>query len=429
MSQRDAILFLDTRALPGERTAEIKAALEMDVDLYIATPTPEAFRSYGCAGVIDTKLGDYAAAERTILGYFSERAVELAGIVPWKDLEVELAARMSRHLGLHGSDLAAAKRARDKAETRLALDAVPGANPAYAIIRNEADLRAGLARTGLPALLKPAGNSGSRGIFRIDSSNSPAAIYDQFRKYNTPDKGDMFRFYGDHALLEQIVVGSEHSVSGLVGGGRVVINAIIDKEFDRTIPIQYQNITPSLLPPETQHEVAELVRRCVEVIGIDWCGFHADVMVTADGPKILEIGGRLGGEFINSHLVPYSRHPFSPYQAAIGLACGRLPARFEDQLHRAGRRAGARVLMPPTTGQIAQVRGLEQIWRRPETRFMQLASGAGDVMALPHERFKAYEIAYVIAECALSDDIGRVLDDIAGCVSVDMVANRAGRAA
>ncbi|WP_241302187.1 ATP-grasp domain-containing protein [Burkholderia stabilis] len=420
MTQAPAMLYLDTRALAGERIAEIDAARSLGLDLYVATPTPDAFRSFGCAGIIPTRLGDYDAAERTILDYLREHRVELSGVVAWKDLEVVLASRLSQRLGLRGTAPDAALNVRDKAATRRVLDAVPNANPRYAVVGSEAEFTAALKRIGTPALLKPAGNSGSRGIFPVGAHDDPAEVYRAFRAYNSPEKGEMFSLYGDHALLEEQLTGSEHSVSGVVAHGRVAINAIIDKTFDRSIPIQYENVTPSLLPADTQAAIRDMVRAGVAATGIDWCGFHADVMVTRDGPKILEIGGRLGGEFINSHLIPYSVAGFSPYRTVLDLARGAIDGPLDDRLGTASTRAGQRIVMPPGIGRIARVEGLERLWRRPELRFLQIVAGKGAQMALPKDVFKAYEIAYLIAQCELDRDIAALLRDLAADVTVTL---------
>lgn len=358
------------------------------------------------------------AAEKIILAYLDQHHIELSGVVAWKDLEVELASRLSRRLGLRGTSPEAAVNVRDKARTRRCLDRVPGANPEYEIVHNEQEFLAGVTRIGLPALLKPAGNSGSRGIFALDGQGDPLAVYREFRAYNTVEKGEMFELYGDHALLEELLTGSEHSVSGLVANGRVTINAIVDKKFDRTIPIQYENVTPSLLPTEIQTQICLMVREGVLATGIDWCGFHVDIMVTADGPKILEIGGRLGGEFINSHLIPNSVAGFSPYRAVLEIACGKIPENFDDRIGQASTRAGQRVVMPSATGKVVRADGFENLWRRAETRFVQVTAGRGAEMALPKDKFKAYEIAYIVAQCSLDDDISSVLSQLAADITV-----------
>ncbi|QXH33687.1 ATP-grasp domain-containing protein [Pseudomonas muyukensis] len=427
MSEAPYILYLDTRALAGERIAEIAAGHELGFNVLVATPTPEPFRSMGCAGVIVTRLGDYDAAQEAILGYLDEHRITLSGVVAWKDLEVELASRLSQRLGLAGSSAEAAANVRDKARTRRCLDAVANANPRYAVVSDEQAFLEGLDHVGLPALLKPAGNSGSRGIFMLQPGCDALSVYRAFRAYNTPDKGEMYALYGQHALLEEQLVGSEHSISGLVADGRVVINAIIDKQFDRAIPIQYENVTPSRLDPALQAQICDLVRRAVAATGIDWCGFHVDLMVTAQGPKILEIGGRLGGEFINSHLIPNSVLGFSPYQAVLQLACGVVPDNCVDRLGSAVCRAGQRVIMPPGIGRVTRVEGFERLFKRSETRFLQVVAGVGAQMALPAERFKAYEIAYVIAQCAMQDDISSVLAQLAGDVTVEVADDQGAR--
>lgn len=418
MTNANTILYLDTRALNGERVAQINAALDLGLKVLIATPTPDAFKSFGCVDIIKTNLGDYALAEKNIVNYVREHRVKLSGVVAWKDLEVELASRLSHVFGFPGTSPEAAINVRDKARTRRILDQIPDANPRYAIVHNEEEFIAGLKRVGHPAMLKPAGNSGSRGIFLVDGERDPLEIYREFRSYNDATKGDMFKLYGDHALLEQVVIGSEHSVSGLVADGRVTINAIVDKTFDRKIPIQYENVTPSLLLTDMQTKLCDMVRASVIATGINWCGFHADVMITKDGPKILEIGGRLGGEFINSHLVPCSISGFSPYRTLLDIVRGIVPKDFKDRIGSATSRAGQRVVMPEKVGTVVRADGFEKVWNHPETRFVQVIAGPGAQMHLPKDRFKAYEIAYIVAQCSLNDDISKVLKRLADDITV-----------
>jgi hypothetical protein len=95
MGNAETILYLDTRTLAGERIAQVSAALALGLNLVVATPTPGVFRSFGCVGIIPTKLGNYDVAEKNILNYLRKHRIELNGIVAWKDLEVELASRLS----------------------------------------------------------------------------------------------------------------------------------------------------------------------------------------------------------------------------------------------------------------------------------------------------------------------------------------------
>lgn len=414
------LLYLDSRELPCERNAELRAALDIGYSIIMATPNPEAYRSYALAHVIPANVGKYDEAAHVILAYLREHALEVSGIIAWKDREVELVARLGERLGLPCSSVEATRNVRNKVLTRQVLDSVEGANPRYCPISNESEFIAALDVVGLPALLKPAGNSGSRGIRRVTSRDNALDVYREFIEYSAGQSGEMFHYYDEVALLEQEIVGSEHSMAGLVSGGEVITLAIADKRFDRELLLQYQNTVPSSLPDPIQQQIVSLVKRAVRATGIDHCGFHVDIMVTADGVKLLEIGGRLGGELINSHLVPLAQPGLSPYQALLEVVQGRNPLAKSDYTRDFSSSAASRVVMPPGYGTVSKVTGVEKVRRDPHCRdFMQLY-GVGDSMVPPEERFKSYEIGYIIAQCASDEDMDVVLDELCSRIVITL---------
>lgn len=415
------LLYLDTRELPSERMAEVRAALDQGYKLVVATPNPSAYRGYGVHKLILTQVGQYDDAEREILDALDKDRITVSGIVAWKDREVVLAARLGAKLKLPCTTLEAVERVRNKSLTRKCLQNVGTVNPRYAEIRNEQDFIAALKTVGLPALLKPAGNSGSRGIKRVASIETAIDTYRDFIAYNAQQAGEMFHYYEDVALLEQELTGSEHSMAGLVSNGQVITLGIADKRFDRSLPLQYQNIVPSQLAASLQDEIVMLVQQAVQATGIDHCGFHVDFMVTDEGVKILEIGGRLGGEMINSHLIPLAQPGLLPYQAVLEVVQGRNPLSQTDYTRTFSGRAGSRVVVAPNLGVIGHVSGVEKVRRDSHCRdFMQLY-GPGDEMVLPEIKFKAYELGYIVAQADQDEDLDGLLDELAG--RVQMVVN------
>jgi ATP-grasp domain len=415
------LLYLDSRELPSERHAELRAALDQGYQIVMATPTPQAYRGYGLKHIIVANVGHYDEAEKTILDYLREHDLQIAGIVAWKDREVELAARLGTRLGLPCTSVEAAANVRNKTLTRRALDAIPGANPRYAVVRDEAEFLAAIEHVGLPALLKPAGNSGSRGIRRVARREDAAEIYREFIDYSARQSGEMFHYYEDVALLEQEVVGSEHSVAGIVSHGEVITLGIADKRFERALLLQYQNTMPSRLPDSLQDEIVAMVKSAVKATGIDHCGFHVDFMVTDEGIKLLEIGGRLGGELINSHLIPLAQPGLSPYQAVLEAVQGRKPFAGDDYTRSFSSYSGSRVVMPSDFGTVSGVAGVEKVRRDTHCRdFMQLY-GVGDQMVPPEVRFKAFEIGYIVGQCDRDENIDAVLDELAARVRIDLL--------
>jgi hypothetical protein len=148
--------------------------------------------------------------------------------------------------------------------------------------------------------------------------------------------------------------------------------------------------------------------------------FHIDLMVTAEGPKILEIGGRLGGECINSHLIPLSRPSINPYQLLLQVVQGINPFTKENYISDVTNRSALRILLPPGTGRILRLDGLDQVRQHPNVKdFLQLRS-LGDEVVLPSVKFYGYELGHVIAQCAIEDDMEAILEEIASLVTVEV---------
>lgn len=417
------LLYLDTRELPCERQAELRAALDQGYQLVVATPNPAAYHAYNVDHIIDTPVGDFDVAEKDILHFLEERNIQICGILVWKDREVILSARLCEKLNLAGSSVSASENVRNKAQTRKLLDQIPGVNPKYAMVTDEQSFMQGLEKVGVPCLLKQAGNSGSRGMKRINSLDDGVAAYRAFKAYNASQTGEMFHYFDEVALLEQEVEGTEHSMAGVVADGKVITFGIADKLFDRSLPLQYQNTVPSQLSNTQRTTIVDTVQKAVALTGINWCGFHVDFMMTREGMKILEIGGRLGGEMINSHLISLAQPGLKPYEILIDVVQGINPLTESDYTNQFKGSAGSRAVMPTSTGTIRSISGIENVRRNPHCReFMQLY-GVGSEMVLPEVKFKAYEIGYILAECAANEDIKDVMQELDNLITIELENN------
>jgi predicted ATP-grasp superfamily ATP-dependent carboligase len=414
------LLFLDTRELPCERQAEIRAALDLGYKLAVATPTPKAYHAYNVDYIIDTPVGDYEVAQRDILAYIDQHQLTIDGILVFKDREIVLSAMLCEKLGLPCSSVSAVENVRNKSNTRKVLDQLPGVNPRWAAVTDESTMLAAVEKVGFPCVLKQAGNSGSRGMRRLIDGDDAQAVYREFKQFNASQGGEMFHYYDDVALLEQEVSGTEHSIAGVVADGTVITLGIADKLFDNTLPLQYQNTVPSQLDSGLIDTIVDTVKKAVALTGINWSGFHADFMVTDEGIKILEIGGRLGGELINSHLIPLAQPGLKPYEVLIEVVQGRNPLSDTDYTRQFKGWATSRVVMPPSFGTISKISGIEAVRKDPRCReFMQLY-GVGSKMFPPAQQFKAYEIGYIIAQGAKGSETQPAIDELINKITISM---------
>ena len=81
---------------------------------------------------------------------------------------------------------------------------------------------------------------------------------------------------------------------------------------------------PSRLDKKTTDEISRIAREANRAVGISNGPSHTEIIVTKDGPKIVELGARLGGDCITTHLVPLSTG-MNMVESCIKIAMGEKP--------------------------------------------------------------------------------------------------------
>jgi len=106
--------------------------------------------------------------------------------------------------------------------------------------------------------------------------------------------------------------------------------------------------------------VQEAIRACakagVEALGLADTAFHAELKVTNRGPMIIEIGARLGGDRIATHLTRISTG-INLVKATLEVALGRVP----DVRPKSSKGAAIRYFESRHCGILEAVDGLEEI--------------------------------------------------------------------
>ena len=121
------------------------------------------------------------------------------------------------------------------------------------------------------------------------------------------------------------MTGAEVSVEAMTVEGKTHIITITDKYI--TPPpyfVELAHCEPSILPEEVQEQIKEVALRAVEAIGLRSGASHTEIKVTKEGPKVVELAARLGGDFITSKLVPLSTG-VDMVGASVELAAGMKP--------------------------------------------------------------------------------------------------------
>ncbi len=149
-----------------------------------------------------------------------------------------------------------------------------------------------------PLIVKPTDRSGSRGVEKVD----------EISHLNEAVKRAMQESFSGNAIIEEFVSGREISVESISFEGRHHILQITDKvTTGAPYFVELEHHQPSSLSETIKNQVMNIVLNALDALHIKYGASHSELKITDDGDiMVIEIGARMGGDFIGSTLVPLS---------------------------------------------------------------------------------------------------------------------------
>lgn len=231
------------------------------------------------------------------------------------DMPMRSVAYAAARLGLPGVSFDTAVKATDKGEMIKAFAAAGVEHPWFIILDGTVDADDIAKKITYPCISKPTDSSGSRGVMIVNNKEELAAAVGYSAASGRTGA----------VIVEEYMRGSEVSVEVMVIGGSPRVLAVTDK-LTTGAPhfVEMGHSQPSSLGAKEIAGIEDLARRAVKAIGIENGPAHVEIMLTKDGPKMIELGARLGGDCITTHLVPLSTG-IDMVGASIQLALGETP--------------------------------------------------------------------------------------------------------
>jgi biotin carboxylase len=279
---------------------------------------------------------------------------------------------MARVLGLPGVDPAIAYITNNKNVFRRRLKELGYPVPEFREIAintiDETD--DAVCEIGYPLIVKNTDSSGSRGT-RIFYQEDSQGVRKAVRQAITVSRSG-------YALIEEFWVGREQTVETLFDWeGKFHPCFITDRHFDMSegFAIETGLRHPTTLPPEVQKEMYDLVEHVARDLGITIGAAKADMILTREGPRIIEMAVRLSGGFDCQFLVPAATGK-NVLRAAVLTAMGEpFP---DDLLKDTKHRVGLTASLWPGPGRIAAIEGVEEAKKIPGFEHVFFRYQAGD---------------------------------------------------
>jgi len=149
-----------------------------------------------------------------------------------------------------------------------------------------------------PLIVKPTDRSGSRGVEKVLDPVQLEEAINRARKESFEHK----------AVIEEFVTGREISVESISYQGKHYILQITDKVTTGSpFFVELEHHQPSSLPEDIKAKVRVIVLNALDALHIQYGASHSELKITEDGDiRVIEIGARMGGDFIGSDLVKLS---------------------------------------------------------------------------------------------------------------------------
>lgn len=336
----------------------IKKAKELGMCVAVADYNPNAIGipyadKYYNVSTIDEE-GIYLAAK----DFMADGIMTLATDMPMRAL-----AYSCERLGLIGISYDTAIKSTDKGEMIKAFEKHKVPHPFYTIAEN--GLVENYDNLKFPMITKPVDNSGSRGVMLVHNPNElrEALLYSS----ENGRSGDV--------IVEEYMQGPEVSVEVMVTEGRPHVLQITDK-LTTGAPhfVEMGHSQPSALSSDTQKKIIDVATQAVAAVGIQNGPAHVEIIVTEEGPKMVELGARMGGDCITTHLVPLSTG-VDMVRNTIDVSLGLKP----DVEKKFDKGAAIRYFDAPC-GVIASIEGIEAAKNVEGVKEISFVKNVGDIV-------------------------------------------------
>lgn len=309
MSKKLMILGASILQLPA-----IEKARELGLDTVVVDMNPNAI-GFNVPGIQKEVIStiDIPAILEAAKKYKIDGIMTLA-----TDMPMRAVAAVATEMKLVGIDADTALKATNKAEMRKALQVGGVPIPKFFKVSNKDEYIEVVKQFSVPFIVKPADSSGSRGIFEVIDITDEKLINEAY-EYCYP-----YSRVGD-VIVEEYMSGPEVSVETLSVDGVCHVIQITDK-LTTGAPhyVEMGHSQPTRHSKEVADRIADIANAANKAIGIKNGPSHTEIIVTSEGPKIVELGARLGGDNITTHLVPLSTG-VNMVECCIKIALGEKP--------------------------------------------------------------------------------------------------------
>lgn len=252
-----------------------------------------------------------ALADKAIVpgGLFDEKKMvalakeeDVDGVIhPCSEVAMNVMGCINDELHLSGISKEIAIRATNKHLMREAFEKYGAPSPRSILTEDEEDAwNVFCHEFDTNAILKPSRTSGSRGIAKVEKGISKEEFVNLYQRALEESRDRQ-------VLIEQFIEGPEFSVEIIVWKGEPHVLAVTDKKTtEAPYFVELGHNQPSLYPDEMQQKLKDGAIAGCKALGLTNCAAHCELKIQNGEAYLMEIGARMGGDFISTELTHLS---------------------------------------------------------------------------------------------------------------------------
>lgn len=271
---------------------------------------------------------DFSTKEK-ILNALEVLPTPVDGVIATYENYVLPAAWICEAMNLPGLPVAAAEACTDKFLMRTLFSKAPEKiSPDFAIVATTKDVERFAAAHTFPLILKPANLAKSLLVTKSSSLQELLSSYEG----TTTQIEKVYKQYAPHRqpklIIEEFMTGSIHSVDAFVDTQGIphIMGQIVDYQTGYDIGFKdnfhYSRLLPSKLSSEDQVALLHTADLGIRSLGMNNSPAHVEIIMTPNGPQIVEIGARNGGYRERMHSMA---NGIDIIGASLRLSTGELP--------------------------------------------------------------------------------------------------------
>ncbi len=271
-----------------------------DITIYIAVPKKQSWMSKHTSldNVIECDVYDYDSLQQAVKEFAEEKSLIFDGIGTYYDSFVTQMAKLSAELNTTNISLIAAEQSSsNKFKMRERCTDKGVQMPKYSLIRNATPdvLLKTITDFNAPCVVKPIMGWKSFGVKKFEGSTTIEDVKEIFN-LTSEEQADYFKNFAQDFLIEEYLSGPLLSVDGFIQNGNIhiagMIEFILGPEPHFTVE---KNYIPARLNHTDEQQCMNYTKEIIEALEFDDCGFHCELRLTAEGPRLIEIACRLPG--------------------------------------------------------------------------------------------------------------------------------------